>query len=189
MDCDAKVTSVDALLHVVRYVAQSPSTIPPDCDAIGSGDTPKGDMNCDGEVSSVDSLHILRHVAQLPSTLLVGCPLVGKRQGVTPSPAAQLPSPPIDCVLIWGHDRRGGVYPLMTIRQLRWTTIVAPILFLGVFIYVAHSLFESLLESWIGFTLILALAAVVVALFSHLVFGIIESLESRVSGQNGSSRP
>ncbi|MDO8614326.1 MAG: GAF domain-containing sensor histidine kinase [Dehalococcoidia bacterium] len=72
----------------------------------------------------------------------------------------------------------------MTIRQLRWTTIVAPILFLGVFTYVAHSLFEPLLESWIGFTLILALAAVVVALFSHLVFGIIERLESRVSGQN-----
>lgn len=72
----------------------------------------------------------------------------------------------------------------MTIRQLRWTTIVAPILFLGVFTYVAHSLFESLLESWIGFTVILALAAVVVALFSHLVFGIIERLESRVSGQN-----
>lgn len=72
----------------------------------------------------------------------------------------------------------------MTIRQLRWTTIVAPILFLGVFTYVAHSLFESLLESWIGFTLILALAAVIVALFSHLVFGIIERLESRVSGQN-----
>ncbi len=72
----------------------------------------------------------------------------------------------------------------MTIRQLRWTTIVAPILFLGVFTYVAHSLFESLLESWIGFALILALAAVVVALFSHLVFGIIERLESRVSGQN-----
>ncbi len=72
----------------------------------------------------------------------------------------------------------------MTIRQLRWTTIVAPILFLGVFTYVAHSLFESLLESWIGFTLILALAAVVVVLFSQLVFGIIERLESRVSGQN-----
>ncbi len=72
----------------------------------------------------------------------------------------------------------------MTIRQLRWTTILAPILFLGVFTYVAHSLFESLLESWIGFTLILAVAAVVVALFSHLVFGIIERLEQRVSGQN-----
>ncbi len=72
----------------------------------------------------------------------------------------------------------------MTIRQLRWTTIVAPILFLGVFTYVAHSLFESLLESWIGFTFMLALAAVIVALFSHLVFGIIERLESRVSGQN-----
>lgn len=72
----------------------------------------------------------------------------------------------------------------MTIRQLRWTTIVAPILFLGVFTYVAHALFESLLESWIGFAVILALAAVVVALFSHLVFGIIERLESRVSGQN-----
>ncbi len=72
----------------------------------------------------------------------------------------------------------------MTIRQLRWITIVAPILFLGVFTYVAHSLFESLLESWIGFTVILALAAVVVALFSQLVFGIIERLETRVSGQN-----
>lgn len=72
----------------------------------------------------------------------------------------------------------------MTIRQLRWITIVAPILFLGVFTYVGHSLFESLLESWLGFTLILALAAVVVALFSQLVFGIIERLEQRVSGQN-----
>lgn len=72
----------------------------------------------------------------------------------------------------------------MTIRQLRWTTIVAPVLFLAVFTYVAHSLFESLLESWIGFSIILALATVAVALFSHLVFGIIERLESRVSGQN-----
>lgn len=72
----------------------------------------------------------------------------------------------------------------MTIRQLRWTTIVAPILFLGVFTYVAHSLFDELLDSWIGFALMLSLSAVVVSLFSYVVFGIIERLELRVSGQN-----
>lgn len=38
---------------------------------------PRGDVNCDGQVNTVDSLFILRHTADLPVNLPPGCPAIG----------------------------------------------------------------------------------------------------------------
>lgn len=72
----------------------------------------------------------------------------------------------------------------MTIRQLKWATVIAPVVFLGVFTYVAHFVFPDFLHSWMGFTLTLSLSAVAVSVFSHIVFGMIDRLERRVFRQN-----
>jgi hypothetical protein len=39
---------------------------------------PKGDLNCDNQVTSVDALFILRHVALLNVTLPPGCPPISQ---------------------------------------------------------------------------------------------------------------
>ncbi len=52
-------------------------TPPPETPAPTPGDIPEGDVNCDGDVDTVDALMILRHVAGLPVHLPPGCPEVG----------------------------------------------------------------------------------------------------------------
>ncbi len=72
----------------------------------------------------------------------------------------------------------------MTVHRLKWATVVAPVVFLGLFTYVAHFVFPDFLHSWLGFALMLSVSAVAVYAFSHVVFGIIDRLERRVMVQN-----
>ncbi len=72
----------------------------------------------------------------------------------------------------------------MNIQRLKWGTVVAPIVFLGLFTYVAHFVFPDFLHSWMGFALMLAFSAMAVSVFSHIVFGIIDRLERRVFRQH-----
>ena len=53
---------------------------------------PNADVNCSGNINSVDALFILRFVAGLPVTLPPGCPPIGSGP---PSPTASpAPTPP-----------------------------------------------------------------------------------------------
>ena len=72
----------------------------------------------------------------------------------------------------------------MTVHRLKWATVIAPIVFLGLFTYVVHFVFPDFLHSWLGFALMLSVSAVAVYAFSHVVFGIIDRLERRVLEQN-----
>lgn len=76
-DCDEDVDSVDGLAGL-RHLAGLAVSQQPGCPALGgalpaavpAGDPPDlfGDVDCDGDVDSVDQLKILRHVAALPFT-------------------------------------------------------------------------------------------------------------------------
>ncbi len=51
-----------------------------DCPPVPSGNTPAGqggDIDCDGDVDTVDALHIMRFLAGLEILLPSGCPPIG----------------------------------------------------------------------------------------------------------------
>jgi hypothetical protein len=88
MNCSDDVTSVDALL-ILRFVAGLSVNLPQGCDPIGqpafqavavpAGDgVLKGDMDCNGGVTSLDALRILRFVAVLDPNLPAGCDPIGQ---------------------------------------------------------------------------------------------------------------
>jgi hypothetical protein len=60
--------------------------VPGGCDPVGTpafapasqGTGPKGDINCDDSVTSVDALFILRHIALLSVNLPAQCPPLGQ---------------------------------------------------------------------------------------------------------------
>lgn len=77
--------SVDALF-LLRDVAQLPVNLGPGCPPIDaaaaagvsvSTATARGDIDCDGAITSVDALFLLRHVAQLNVSLPDGCAPIG----------------------------------------------------------------------------------------------------------------
>ena len=81
MNCDGAVNSVDAL-QVLRHVADLQVNQKPGCPEIGgalsaalvaSAEDVFGDVDCNGNVNSVDALKILRYVAGLPVSQPQGC--------------------------------------------------------------------------------------------------------------------
>jgi hypothetical protein len=78
VNCDATVTSVDAL-QLLRYVAGMNVSQPPGCPAIGSEVASLfGDVDCNGSVTSVDALKVLRYVAGLPVAQTEPCTDLGE---------------------------------------------------------------------------------------------------------------
>lgn len=72
----------------------------------------------------------------------------------------------------------------ITLRRLKWVTIVAPIAFLIIFDYFRHFVFPSLLQSPAGFALIYATVVVAVVIFSEMVFRLVQGMQNRIARQN-----
>ncbi|MBI4498055.1 MAG: GAF domain-containing protein [Chloroflexi bacterium] len=68
--------------------------------------------------------------------------------------------------------------------QLRWITAVAPALFLGLFEYARHSLFDSVFTVWVGSVFVVLVVLVFSYVFSRFVFGIIARLQEDLVRRN-----
>jgi nitrate/nitrite-specific signal transduction histidine kinase len=94
------------------------------------------------------------------------------------------------------HAPRGGLdaYPpgwaeitdthVVSLRQLKWTTIIAPLAFLLLVDYVRRTLQIDFLQAWPGDVLIGGVVLFAVLLFSETVFGRIERMQARLAQQN-----
>jgi len=74
---------------------------------------------------------------------------------------------------------------LLNFNRLRWISIIVPVAALGLLHSVLAFVFPDLLRSPAGFLITLGLIFSGVALFSHLVFGVIERLEREIVRQSG----
>jgi nitrate/nitrite-specific signal transduction histidine kinase len=72
----------------------------------------------------------------------------------------------------------------VSLRQLKWTTIVAPLAFLVLVDYLRRSLQLEFLQAWPGEVLIGGVVLFGVLLFSETVFGRIELMQARLEQQN-----
>jgi signal transduction histidine kinase len=72
----------------------------------------------------------------------------------------------------------------MSLRQLKWTTIVAPLVFLGLVDLIRRTVQPTLMQSWIGDVLVFGVVLFGVLLFSETVFGRIEHMQARLERQN-----
>ncbi|HET6314973.1 MAG TPA: GAF domain-containing protein, partial [Chloroflexota bacterium] len=72
----------------------------------------------------------------------------------------------------------------MSLRQLRWLTVVAPLVFLVLVDVVRRNVRSELLQSWVGDALVLGVVLFGVLLFSDSVFGRIERMQARLAQQN-----
>jgi nitrate/nitrite-specific signal transduction histidine kinase len=72
----------------------------------------------------------------------------------------------------------------VSLRQLKWLTVVAPILFLAVVDYLRRSVEPELMQSWVGDLLVGGVVLFAVLLFSESIFGRIEQMQSTLERQN-----
>jgi nitrate/nitrite-specific signal transduction histidine kinase len=72
----------------------------------------------------------------------------------------------------------------VSLRQLKWTTIVAPLAFLALVDYLRRTLQLDFLQAWPGDVLIGGIVLFGVLLFSETVFGRIERMQARLEQQN-----
>ena len=72
----------------------------------------------------------------------------------------------------------------MSLRQLKWLTVVGPIVFLAIVDYARRMLEPGLIQSWIGDLLVGGVVLFAVLLFSETVFGRIESMQASLARQN-----
>jgi nitrate/nitrite-specific signal transduction histidine kinase len=74
--------------------------------------------------------------------------------------------------------------PRMSLRQLKWATVIAPLVFLVLVDVGRRNLQSELLQSWVGDVLVLGVVLFGVLLFSETVFGRIERMQERLARQN-----
>lgn len=74
---------------------------------------------------------------------------------------------------------------LMNFNRLRWISILVPVAALGLLHFVIAFALPDVLLTPLGFLITLGLILAGVALFSHLVFGVIERLEREIVRQSG----
>ena len=72
----------------------------------------------------------------------------------------------------------------VSLRQLKWTTIIAPLAFLVLVEYLRRTVHVDILESWPGDVVIVGVVLFGVLLFSETVFGRIERMQARLEQQN-----
>jgi nitrate/nitrite-specific signal transduction histidine kinase len=72
----------------------------------------------------------------------------------------------------------------VSLRQLKWTTIVAPLLFLAAIDFLRRTVLPELLQAWPGEILLGGIILFATLLFSETVFGRIERMQNRVEQQN-----
>ncbi len=88
------------------------------------------------------------------------------------------------CPAAVSHCRPVGYGAGMSLRQLKWTTIIAPLVFLVLVDVARRNLQSELLQSWVGDALLLGAVLFAVLLFSETVFGRIEHMQARLARQN-----
>jgi signal transduction histidine kinase len=71
----------------------------------------------------------------------------------------------------------------VSLRQLKWTTIVAPLVFLALIDFLRRTVLPDLLQSWPGEILLAGLILFATLLFSETIFGRIERIQARVEQQ------
>jgi signal transduction histidine kinase len=72
----------------------------------------------------------------------------------------------------------------MTLRQLKWLTIGAPLAFLLAVVVTGRFLAPDLIWSWLGILALLAITLFAALGFSETVFGIIDGIQARQAKQN-----
>ncbi len=72
----------------------------------------------------------------------------------------------------------------MSLRGLRWVTVLAPLFFLGFIEFVRYTLPFQILRSWPFSLALLALFAVTILLFSRMVLDHVETVQQRLVAQN-----
>src|SRR5919202_146648 len=72
----------------------------------------------------------------------------------------------------------------MSLRQLKWTTIVAPLVFLVLVDAARRTVLPELLQAWPGDVLLGGVVLFAVLLFSESIFGRIERMQARLERQN-----
>lgn len=72
----------------------------------------------------------------------------------------------------------------MSLRQLKWTTIIAPLVFLLAIDLVRRTLAPELMRAWPGDLLVAGIVLFAALIFSETVFGRIERMQARLARQN-----
>ncbi len=72
----------------------------------------------------------------------------------------------------------------MTLSRLKWITILAPLVFLGVLDLIRWRIAPDLFSSWPGYVLMGGVALLAVLSFSQTIFSVIERLQRRLHMQN-----
>jgi len=72
----------------------------------------------------------------------------------------------------------------VSLRQLKWTTILAPLMFLAVVDFLGRTVLPDLLQAWPGDILLAGIILFATLLFSETIFGRIERMQNRVEQQN-----
>jgi signal transduction histidine kinase len=72
----------------------------------------------------------------------------------------------------------------LTLRQLEWLAVLAPMLFLAAVYFFVLSPIHSFFHEWFGFVVLATVLAVAVWIFSRTVFGIVRSLQREVESLN-----
>lgn len=72
----------------------------------------------------------------------------------------------------------------MTLRQLKWLTVVGPVLFLILLDLARHRVSPDLFHAWPGSLLTAGLVALAALSFSGVIFGLIERMQERTEARN-----
>lgn len=72
----------------------------------------------------------------------------------------------------------------VSLAQLKWLTIVGPVLFLAVVDYARRTLQPDLMQSWVGDLLVGGLVLFATLVFSETIFGRIERMQASLARQN-----
>lgn len=90
----------------------------------------------------------------------------------------------INPALTSGSTRREAKAFTMTLSRLKWLTILAPLVFLGVLDLIRWRIAPGLFSSWPGYILMGGVALLAVLGFSQAIFTVIERLQQRLRMQN-----
>ncbi|HET8632137.1 MAG TPA: GAF domain-containing sensor histidine kinase [Thermomicrobiales bacterium] len=72
----------------------------------------------------------------------------------------------------------------MTLRRLKWLTLVAPLAYLAAVEVAQHALLPALLHAWPGYLLIAGVSLVATLFFNEAIFGVVDRLQARQAQQN-----
>jgi hypothetical protein len=72
----------------------------------------------------------------------------------------------------------------VSLRQLKWTTIVGPLVFLALIDFLRRTVLPEPLRGWLGEILLGGIILFATLLFSETIFGRIERMQKRVEQQN-----